>query len=159
MTNTQTTVTRPLICPHCEVHKLVLAGGYSARCTSCRAFIAGPLLATLRGITTLPDAVGRHACECGHPEMRLLPDGVYRCPSCRAEILPVTAPPVDWRPDDRGEAYWWGWLDGRYGERVDFTRNRRLQALEDPAERLNYYKGHRAGRETRAKSGRPSKAV
>ena len=89
MMNTQTAVTRPLICPHCEVHELVLAGGYSARCPSCGAFLAGPLLATLRGVTSHPDAVSRHACEGGHPEMRLLPEGVFRCPSCRAEILQV----------------------------------------------------------------------
>jgi hypothetical protein len=29
----------------------------------------------------LPGAVGRHACECGHPEMRRLPDEVYWCPA------------------------------------------------------------------------------
>jgi hypothetical protein len=47
------------------------------------------LLETLVQITALPLAVGRHACECGHPEMRLLPDGVYRCPACASEVTPV----------------------------------------------------------------------
>ena len=28
-------------------------------------------------------------CECGHPEMRLLPNGVYRFRACGAEVLPV----------------------------------------------------------------------
>ena len=43
---------------------------------------------TLILIRVLPDALGRHACECGHPEMRLLPDGVFLCPACRAEVTP-----------------------------------------------------------------------
>ena len=35
-----------------------------------------------------PRAVGDHACGCSHPEMRLLPNGIYRCPACGSEILP-----------------------------------------------------------------------
>jgi ribosomal protein L37AE/L43A len=41
-------------------------------------------------ITELPDAAGHHACECGHPEMRRLPDGVYWCPACGSEVVPVS---------------------------------------------------------------------
>ncbi len=51
------------------------------------------------------------------------------------------------------KAYWYGWSDGRYGERCSFTENRRLAKLEAPAERLDYYRGHRAGQEARQYSG------
>jgi ribosomal protein L37AE/L43A len=82
----------PLRCPFCEVHELEPSGNDSARCTSCGAFLGGALLVTLVQISALPLAVGRHACECGHPEMRLLPDGVYRCPACASEVTPVSHP-------------------------------------------------------------------
>ena len=81
-----------LQCPICEDHGLEPVGYNSARCPSCRAVISGPLLGTLIWISQLPDAVGRHACECGHPEMRRLPDGVYRCPACAAEVTPISHP-------------------------------------------------------------------
>jgi hypothetical protein len=51
------------------------------------------------------------------------------------------------------KAYRYGWNDGRYGERYCFTENRRLAELEAPAERLDYYRGHRAGQEARQHSG------
>jgi hypothetical protein len=41
----------------------------------------------LEQITDLPNALGKHACECGHPEMPRLPDGVYRCPTCGLEVV------------------------------------------------------------------------
>ena len=47
---------------------------------------------TLSEICALPDAVGAHACECGHPEMRRLLDGVYRYPACGSEVLPILPP-------------------------------------------------------------------
>jgi hypothetical protein len=47
---------------------------------------------TLEQIAALPDALGAHACECGHPEMRRLPDGVYHCPGCGSEVLPTEIP-------------------------------------------------------------------
>jgi hypothetical protein len=59
------------------------------RCASCGNFLTGTLLETLRQIAELPDAVGCHACECGHPEMRRLPDEVYWCPACGSEVLPA----------------------------------------------------------------------
>jgi hypothetical protein len=37
----------------------------------------------------LPEALGKHACECGHPEMRLLPGGVFHCPACGSEVVPI----------------------------------------------------------------------
>jgi hypothetical protein len=54
---------------------------------------------------------------------------------------------------ENNKAYWYGWRDGRYGERCCFTENSRLAALEAPAERLDYYRGHRAGYETRFQDG------
>jgi hypothetical protein len=51
------------------------------------------MLALMKQIIGLPDALGRHACECGHPEMRVLPDGVYHCPACGSEVLAIEVPP------------------------------------------------------------------
>jgi hypothetical protein len=46
----------------------------------CEGVLGGALLRTLIRIRALPDAPGRHACGCGHPEMRRrLPDGVFLC--------------------------------------------------------------------------------
>jgi ribosomal protein L37AE/L43A len=86
---------RSLRCPMCEMYELRSFGHNSARCESCRVILSGAFLNTLRQITGLPDALGRHACECGHPEMRCLPDGVYRCPACGSEVLPVSATMTD----------------------------------------------------------------
>ena len=47
------------------------------------------VLEALRQIIFLPDALGNHACECRHPEMRRLPDGVFWCPACGSEVLPA----------------------------------------------------------------------
>ena len=52
------------------------------------------------------------------------------------------------------EAYRQGYRDGLYGEEHSFTENGRLAQLETPAKRLDYYRGHRAGRETRQRDGR-----
>lgn len=87
-----TTGVHHLRCPFCEVYELEPSGHASAHCPSCGAFLSGTLLATLRQISQLPLVVGHHACECGHPEMRLLPDGVYRCPACASEVTPVSQP-------------------------------------------------------------------
>jgi hypothetical protein len=38
----------------------------------------GEVLEALQRIIAPPDPSERHACECGHPEMWLLPDNVYR---------------------------------------------------------------------------------
>jgi hypothetical protein len=54
---------------------------------------------------------------------------------------------------DNNKAYWCGWRDGRYGERCCFTENERVGELKAPAERLDYYSGHRAGYETRLQDG------
>jgi hypothetical protein len=107
-----------LICPLCEASPLRLSGCDSMGCVSCGGRLSGAMLATLRGISALPEALGSHACEeCGHPEMRLLPDDTFHCPACGSEVLPIGAPLVDWKSGEHGEAYWCGWLDGRYRDR------------------------------------------
>jgi hypothetical protein len=52
---------------------------------------ASRVLRTLEQIVALPDALGEHACECGHPEMRHLPGGVFHCPACGSEVVPSRA--------------------------------------------------------------------
>jgi hypothetical protein len=107
------------------------------------------MLETLRYIAALPDALGKHACECGHPEMRRLPDRTFHCPACGSEVLPIDAPSTPSNPDEHGAAYWAGWMDGRFGERGTFADNLNLARWENPSDRLAYYKGHRAGNEAR----------
>ena len=80
----------PLRCPYCEVRELEPSGTDSARCPSCAGSLGGELLKTLRQIMELPEAIGRHACECGHPEMRRLPDGIFHCTACGSEVIPIS---------------------------------------------------------------------
>jgi hypothetical protein len=54
---------------------------------------------------------------------------------------------------ETSRAYRCGWIDGRYGESVCFTENRRIAKWEAASDRLDYYRGHRAGRELRQHSG------
>lgn len=136
-------------CPLCELGTLRPLGHDSARCDSCASLVGGPILETLRNIASLPDAVGAHACECGHPEMRRLPDDVYRCPACGAEVVPISAESISWTSDEHSAAYWSGWLDGRYKYPQLFTTNSRLAKWEDAEDRLDYYRGHRAGHDAR----------
>jgi len=82
---------RHIVCPFCESGELVSLGPDFARCGSCGMPLVGSMLETLGDITGLPDALGAHPCECGHPEMRELPDGVFHCPACRSEVLPFEA--------------------------------------------------------------------
>jgi ribosomal protein L37AE/L43A len=79
-----------LTCPFCSEAELRGFGRNSLRCDECGGVLGGALLETLKRIVALPDAAGGHACECGHPEMRRLPDGVYRCPACGSEVTPVS---------------------------------------------------------------------
>ena len=80
-----------VICPVCQVGELHPFGGESARCSRCGCILGVVMLLTLEQIIALPDASGKHACECGHPEMRRLPDGMFHCPSCGSEVLPIEA--------------------------------------------------------------------
>lgn len=54
---------------------------------------------------------------------------------------------------EHNRAYWCGWHDGHYGEPGCFTENHRLAEWDVPSDRLDYYRGHRAGRESRLHSG------
>ena len=95
---------RHVICPFCEGGQLLHVGPGFARCGSCALPLLGSALETLRDIVGLPDALGAHPCECGHPEMRRLPDGVLHCPACGSEVLPVEVRVPDQRrrvADDR----------------------------------------------------------
>jgi ribosomal protein L37AE/L43A len=121
--------TSPLTCPFCEASTLANFGRNSARCDACGGVLGGDFLESLRRIVALPDTVGRHACECGHPEMRLLPDNVYRCPACGSEVLPLSAANVSWISPGRSEAYRQGWLDGAASE----ERSSSLRAGSSPA--------------------------
>jgi len=104
------------------------------------------MLETLQRITDLPEALGSHACECGHPEMRRLPDGTHHCPSCGSEVLPIDAHAA---LSEHSEAWWAGWMDGHFRERASFACNPNLAKWEALSDRLDYYRGHRAGSETR----------
>jgi hypothetical protein len=81
---------RFVVCPLCEAGELRAFGRESARCGSCGCLLGGTTLEILREIVGLPNTLGSHACECGHPEMRCLPDGVFHCPACGSEVLPIT---------------------------------------------------------------------
>ena len=141
--------TSPLTCPFCEASDLTDFGRNSARCDACGGVLGGDFLDLLRRIVTLPDTVGQHACECGHPEMRLLPDNVYRCPACGSEVLPLSATSVSWMKPGRSEAYRQGWLDGRFGGPELLTGSRLLARWDAAHDRLDFYRGRRAGREAR----------
>ncbi len=83
------TILRHITCPFCESGKLVPSGNGFARCGACSLPLVGSMWETLREIVALPDALGSHPCECGHPEMRRLPDAIFHCPACGAEVIPV----------------------------------------------------------------------
>jgi Zn finger protein HypA/HybF involved in hydrogenase expression len=78
-----------IICPFCESGELISLGHDFARCDSCGLPLLGSALETLRDMIGLPDALGSHPCECGHPEMRELPYRVLHCPACGSEVLPI----------------------------------------------------------------------
>ncbi len=77
-----------IVCPECGRGELEVRGPGSAGCSCCGRAVDGAVLRTLEQIVSLPDALGGHACECGHPEMRRLPDGVFHCPACGSEVVP-----------------------------------------------------------------------
>ena len=83
--------TRSIICPSCEAGELRPSGHQNGvQCPVCGYAPSHGLLEALQQITTLPDALGSHACEeCGYPEMRRLPGGVCHCPGCGSEVLPT----------------------------------------------------------------------
>ncbi len=135
-----------MVCPACGVGELRKDGEGLVRCGGCEGPLDGEMLRTLVQIATLPEAVGSRPCECGHPEMGLLPDGTSHCPSCGSEVPPAGSPAA---PCARPEAYLCGWEDGLFGEAGSFARNKGLARFGGPQERLDYYRGHRAGRGVR----------
>jgi len=114
------------------------------------------MLQDLRSIGTLPEALGSHACECGHPEMRRLPDGVFHCPACGSEVFPID---VSSAPNGHGDAYLAGWVDGCFGPKGSFADNQSLARWEVPSDRLDYYQGHRDGKAALAKTQRSGKGT
>ena len=85
-----TSSSQSIICPSCEASGLRSGGHKKVQCTACGYAPSRGVLGTIQQIITLPDALGKHACEeCGHPEMRHLPDGVSHCPGCGSEVLPT----------------------------------------------------------------------
>jgi ribosomal protein L37AE/L43A len=80
-----------IVCPACGSEELGPQGSHLTVCDSCGLSTNGAVLRTLEQIAALPEGLGHYACECGHPEMRYLPDGVFHCPACGLEVLPSEA--------------------------------------------------------------------
>jgi hypothetical protein len=123
-----TTGSHSIRCPFCEVYELERSGEDSARCTSCKGSLDAQLLSTLREIRTLPEALGAHPCEeCGHPQMRKLPDGTFHCSACGSEVLHAYATFAESGGSGGvSEAYLSGWMDGLFGSSESFVHNREL---------------------------------
>jgi ribosomal protein L37AE/L43A len=138
--------TYSIICPSCGVDELERSAGGEARCSRCDRPISTQVLKSLEQIVSLPDAIGSHACECGHPEMRHLADGVLWCPGCGSEVLPLSASEMLSESGSMSEAYRCGWTEGLFGNTETLVRNKGLARWEDADDRLDYYRGHRAGR-------------
>jgi ribosomal protein L37AE/L43A len=142
--------TYSIICPCCGIDELERSAAGAARCARCDRPISTQVLKTLEQIVSLPDAIGSHACECGHPEMRRLADGIMWCPGCGSEVLPFSASPVHLESESTSEAYRCGWAEGLSGNTQSFVHNVGLARWEDAHDRLAYYRGHRAGRAVRS---------
>ena len=140
--------TDSIICPCCGIDELKRSADGVVGCSRCERPISTQVLETLGQIVSLPDAIGSHACECGHPEMRLLGDGVLWCPGCGSEVL--SASTIHIESESTSEAYWSGWAEGLFGSTERFVRNEGLARWEDAHDRLDYYRGHRAGRAVRS---------
>jgi ribosomal protein L37AE/L43A len=136
-----------IACPACGFGKLGIREPILAGCDSCGRVVDGAVLRTLEQIVALPNALGRHACECGHPEMRRLPEGVFHCPSCGSEILSFET-----GASFPNEAYRAGWMDGQLEEVEGMAESGGLAVWRDPYDRHEYYRGHRAGRKVRLMS-------
>jgi ribosomal protein L37AE/L43A len=135
-------------CPFCEVYELERLRDGSAHCALCGGSLDAELLSMIWQIRTLPEALGSHPCEeCGHPEMRRLPDGVFHCSACGAEVLPAYGSAQSGGSKGVSEAYLSGWMDGLFGRSASFVHNRELARWEVSSDRLDYYRGHHAGRE------------
>jgi ribosomal protein L37AE/L43A len=141
--------TNSIICPCCGVDELERSAAGVVGCSRCDRPISTQVLKTLEQIVSLPDAIGSHACECGHPEMRHLADGVLWCPGCGSEVLPFSASERPSESELMSEAYRCGWTEGLLGSTQSFVDNDGLARWEDADDRLEYYRGHRAARALR----------
>jgi uncharacterized Zn finger protein (UPF0148 family) len=142
--------TYTMICPYCGIDELERSADGKARCTRCDRPISTQVLKTLEQIISLPDAIGSHACECGHPEMRCLADGVLWCPGCGSEVVPLSSSQMCSESDSASEAYRCGWAEGLLGSTESFVHNDGLARWEVTRDRLDYYRGHCAGRADRS---------
>jgi ribosomal protein L37AE/L43A len=133
-----------MVCPSCGLGELRHGEEGVSLCERCDLTWGETVTEALRQIASLPDAAGSHPCECGHPEMRHLPDGVFHCPSCGTEVLPIA---TDSKAEAGSDAYRSGWAYGLFGKAESFTSNDELERWEDPLDRLHFYQGCRAGRE------------
>lgn len=142
--------TDSMICPRCGLDGLERGAAGVANCARCDRPLSAKMLETLEQIVSLPDAIGSHARECGHPGMRPLPDGVLRYPGCTSGILPLSASTAA-HPESgpRSEAYRCGWVEGIFGKADNLVHDEGLARWEEPLDRLDYYRGHRAGRDVR----------
>jgi ribosomal protein L37AE/L43A len=141
--------TYSIVCPCCGINELERGAEGAARCTRCACRISTQVLKTLEQIVSLPDAIGSHPCECGHPEMRHLADGVLWCPGCGSEVSPLSVSEMRSELKWVSEAYRCGWAEGFLGSTESFVHNDGLARWEDTNDRLEYYQGHRAGRAVR----------
>jgi len=83
-----------IVCPLCELEVMDVLDQSEARCSRCDATLSGSFLGELQTMAALPEVRGRHACEeCGHPEMRLLPDGTFHCRPAAPRYCPLISPP------------------------------------------------------------------
>ena len=145
LTNISST-THSIICPYCGIKELERSADGVVGCSRCDRPISTPVLETLAQIVSLPDAIGSHACECGHPEMRRLADGVLWCPGCGSEVIPLSDSEMRSESESESEAYRCGWAEGLFGSTEPFVHNGGIARWEDAHDRLDYYRGHRAGR-------------
>jgi hypothetical protein len=79
------------------------------------------------------------------PQTGRLPDRTLHCPACGSEVQLLGAPSTPSGSGYHGEAYWAGWVDGRFRETGSFVNNPYLARWATPPERFDYYRGHRTG--------------
>jgi ribosomal protein L37AE/L43A len=141
------TTSRPshIICPACGAGELWPRGPELASCDFCGLSVKGAIFRTLEEIATLPDVLGRHACEeCGHPEMRCLPDGVFHCPACGSEVLPAETP-VDPKRRHLGSTSAWNKEGGPHPETQIVMHPQRVRVGDGETETKGDYEGERRG--------------
>jgi hypothetical protein len=82
--------------------------------------------------------------------MRRLSDETFWCPACGQDILSLEATLALWEFRQEGEAYRRGWLDGYLLEEPGkFSSSIQLVRWEGAHDRLDYYRGLRAGSQER----------